>query len=312
MFCLGTVAVIPAFNEELTIGTVVTLTKQHVDMVVVVDDGSEDRTARVASLCGAHVISLEKNQGKAAAVLAGFNYVLEQNYRIVVMLDADGQNNPEQIPVLLQPIIDKRADLVIGSRFLNRGEKIPLYRRFGQKVLNRATNVGSSHKVSDTQSGFRALNKIALETMIKISSDGYGIETDMINIAFDSALDVMEVPISVRYDVPNGHKKNFLTHGVGLFGNIINSLTYRRPLLFFGSIGALFLSIGAAIFLGSLLELPFMMWSSWPLWSLSFFVSGVITLLVALMLNAQAVLKNEMMIIHSDLLLMKDGGKDQP
>ena len=133
----------------------------------------------------------------------------------------------------------------------------------------------------------------------------------MINKASDVALTIMEVPISVRYDVPHGHKKNFLTHGVGLFGNIINSLTYRRPLFFFGSIGTIFLLIGLFILIGSVLNLSFMIWSTWPFWSLSFFVSGVITVLVALMLNAQAVLKTELMDIHNDLLIMNDAGKEE-
>lgn len=306
----GTVALIPAFNEELTIGTVVSLTKQHVDEVVVINDGSKDQTARVASLCGAHVISLEKNQGKAAAVMAGFNYALQQNYKFVVMLDGDGQNIPDQIPNLLQPLLDKEADLVIGSRFLTKGEKIPIYRQFGQKVLNEATNAGSSSKVSDTQSGFRSMNRKALESMVKITSTGYGIETEMINKASDAGIKVKEVSISVRYDVPHGHKKNFITHGVGLFSTIINSLTYRRPLFFFGSIGTLFLLIGSLIFIGSVLKLPFMIWSTWPFWSLSFFVSGVVTVLVALMLNAQAVLKTELMALHNDLLSMKEGDRE--
>ena len=248
-----TIAIIPAFNEELTIGTVVSLSKLYVDEVLVVNDGSKDNTEKVAKLSGATVISLSQNSGKAAALHAGFEYAIKNRFRFTVMLDADGQNNPDEIPVILQPLVDGSADFVLGSRFLKNESEIPLYRQVGQKVLNHATNLSSSKTFSDTQSGFRGMNLMALELMEMVNSNGYGIESAMLNQASEANLRVMEVPISVKYDVPNGHKKNFLTHGVSLLGNIINSLAYRRPLFFFGTSGMAFLLIGSLLMLGNLM-----------------------------------------------------------
>ncbi|WP_148882918.1 glycosyltransferase family 2 protein [Thermococcus aciditolerans] len=224
--------IVPAYNEELTIGSVVVLAKKYGD-VLVVDDGSGDRTSEVARECGAVVIRHEHNLGKAKALKTGFEYALSRDYDIVVTIDADGQHNPDEIPLLLEPIIKEEADLVIGSRYLNGSKKeIPLYRRLGLWVLNKSTKVASNVDV-DSQSGFRALNRKALERL-DLNSNGYSIETDMIVKASERGIRLMEVPITVRYDVPNKHKKNPLSHGLGVLAGIIGLIGYRRPLLLFG------------------------------------------------------------------------------
>ena len=115
---MKTLIIIPAYNEELTIGSVVALARKYGD-VLVVDDGSADRTSEIARNAGAFVIKHETNMGKGAALRTGFEYALSMDYKIVVTLDADGQHNPDEIPVLLEPIVNGKADLVIGSRYLN-------------------------------------------------------------------------------------------------------------------------------------------------------------------------------------------------
>jgi len=233
---------IPAKDEKLTIGTVVVLSKQYGD-VLVIDDGSEDGTAKVAELSGAKVLRHEVNLGKAEALRSAFKYAIENGYDVVVCLDADGQHDPCDIPRLLEPIIKDEADLVIGSRFLRKN--VPKYRIFGQKVLDVLTNFASEVKVTDSQSGFRALNRKVLEYLKDFRSDGYSIESDM--IAFLAGkVRIMEVPIDVRYDVPNKHKKNPLAHGLSVLSSLVGFIGYKRPLLLFGLSGFVLTVVGLA------------------------------------------------------------------
>jgi glycosyltransferase involved in cell wall biosynthesis len=241
------IAVIPAYNEELTIGMVVLLSLQHVGRVIVVDDGSNDRTAHLAWLSGADVVQLEKNQGKANAVKAGFVRAREIGCSAIVMLDADGQHNPSEIPDLLDPILANEADLVIGSRHLKDCKNdIPSYRRIGQRTLDLATNMGSSYKSTDSQSGFRAFSSKAIE-LFQFPSDGYNIESDMIDHYSRIGLNISEVPITVRYEVPFKHKKNPISHGMDVLTHIIGVIGYRRPLLTFGFSGSTFVILGVIV-----------------------------------------------------------------
>ncbi|MGB4252250.1 MAG: glycosyltransferase family 2 protein [Candidatus Methanoculleus thermohydrogenotrophicum] len=245
-------AIIPAYNEGLVIGSVVLQARKHADRVIVVDDGSLDRTAETARLAGAEVIRFEENGGKAKAMMAGFARARELGYEAVVMLDGDGQHNPDEIPIVAAPVLAGVADLVIGSRFLDVKANIPAYRRAGQTVLNGFTNLsvdGGSFATTDSQSGFRALSRRALENL-NFSSEGYNIESDMIAHFAPLGLKMAEVPISVTYDVPHKHKKNPVSHGVGVLMSIVRLISLRRPLVFFGIPGAVFTlaGIGAEIY----------------------------------------------------------------
>ena len=229
---MRTLIVIPAYNEELTVGSVVALAKKFGD-VLVVDDGSMDRTFEIAKEAGAVVIRHERNMGKGYALRTAFEYALSKEYNVIVTLDADGQHNPDEIPLLMEPIVKGEADLVIGSRYLNGSKKkIPIYRRFGLWVLNKSTRVVAGVDV-DSQSGFRAMNRKVLEKL-DLNSTDYSIESDMIVKAREERLKIMEVPISVRYDVPRKHKKNPLSHGLGVLASIVSLIGYKRPLLLFG------------------------------------------------------------------------------
>lgn len=215
------VAVIPAYNEEAVIGQVVAGTLREVDDVIVVDDGSTDATARLAEAAGAEVLRLSPNRGKAGAVMAGFAAALARGYEAVVMLDADGQHNPEEIPRVLGPVLSGEADMVVGSRFLEIRSEIPRYRVLGQKTLNLFTALGAGVSLTDTQSGFRALGPAALARLDFVSA-GYSLESDMIAHFADCGLRIAEVPISCRYDVPNSHKKNPVLHGF----EIVRAMSY--------------------------------------------------------------------------------------
>jgi glycosyltransferase involved in cell wall biosynthesis len=247
---------IPCYNEELTIGSIILKAKNYSDNILVVNDGSTDATFEIAEKAGAEVISHPKNNGKAASVLAAIEYAKEYNYDFLVLLDGDGQHNVDEIPIILNPLLTSNTDLVIGSRFVNdkNGNKkngkttVPTYRRVGQKTLDFLSNASSAYSCTDSQSGFRALSRRAL-TKLDITSEGYNIESDMIRSLAEEGLSIKEVPISVRYDMPNGHKKNSFYHGFDIFSHLVGLISYKRPLLAFGFPG-LTLTL-AGIFIGS-------------------------------------------------------------
>ena len=238
----GLVVLVPAYNEELTISMVVMLANKYAEKVVVVDDGSKDRTSELAGLAGAEVIR-QPNTGKAGAVKTGMKRCQELSPQCVVMIDGDGQMDPARIPDIAAPIIEGKADMVIGSRFIGEKAEIPKYRVFGQKMLNGAANLGSKVKITDSQSGYRAFSAKALENF-NFPSSSYNIESDMNAVFAERGLKIVEIPITVRYDVPNGHKQKPLKHGLSVMGRIVSYLGYRHPLIIFGIPGLIAFVIG--------------------------------------------------------------------
>lgn len=231
------VAVVPAYNEEIAIGSVVLGALAYVDKVIVVDDCSHDRTSAIAEAAGAQVIKMPQNGGKAKALLTGLKEAERLGCQIAVMLDGDGQHRTDNIEAVMRPVAEGKADLVIGSRYLGEQTGIPRYRVFGQKVINSLSNFSTQVDITDSQSGMRALSRKALRNLT-FSSDGYNVESDMITHFTDVGLVIMEVPISVRYDVPNGHKQGATSMGMRLLGNVVSMIGYKRPLLLFGVPGA--------------------------------------------------------------------------
>lgn len=237
------IVVIPAYNEELVIGSIVLKALRQVEKVIVVDDGSKDRTAEVAAYAGAEVIRMEKNMGKAHALVAGLNRARDLGCTAAVTLDGDGQHRTQEIPRVVTPVLEGKADLVIGSRFLDKVNGVPFYRRVGQKTLDVFTEIGSGQKCTDTQSGFRAFSQKALNNLNFTSTD-YNIESDMITHFASLGLTILEAPITARYEVPHKHKKNPVTHGLGVLAGIINLISYKRPLLAFGIPGFIMIVAG--------------------------------------------------------------------
>lgn len=238
------VALIPAYNEERFIGSLVLAVRSYVDQVIVVDDGSHDRTAEIARTAGAFVIQHEVNQGKAAAVNTGFKHLRRVKPAAVIMLDGDGQHCADDIPQVLDPIINDEADIVVGSRFRDVKSDIPAYRQVGQHGLTLATNLTSGVWVSDSQSGFRAFSKRALEHL-SFSQGGFSIESEMQFLVRDHQLRVVEVPIKVIYAEPP--KRNPVKHGMQVLNGILQLVGQARPLLFFGVIGLLTFLSGALL-----------------------------------------------------------------
>lgn len=235
---------IPAYNEAATIGSVVLAAQEYCDRVIVYDDGSTDATAAVAHEAGAMVLDHHRNEGKGACIRRIFELAREHQADHLVLLDGDWQHNPGEIPVLLESLEAEDADVVIGSRYLDGGDgDTPLYRRAGQKTLDLATYLGTGEPVTDSQSGYRAFNRTAIET-IDISEPGFGVETEMLRSAADHDLRVSEVPISVNYDVPSPSGSNCVFHGVRVVDTFLRIVRDRHPLLFFGVPGLILTVVG--------------------------------------------------------------------
>jgi len=225
-----TIAILPALNEEVAVGSVVLRAKRYADRVLVIDDGSSDATAEVAALAGAEVVRHPENKGKGAALKTGFEAVNGSN--IIVTLDSDGQHNPDNIPKLIAPIISGEADMVIGSRYLNgNGKNTPAYRRVGQKVLDKATNINTGLHVTDTQSGFRAFAAQAAH-VFRFKANGLAIESEMLADAAKAGLRIKEVGIGVRYDV-EGSNENPVSHGIKVLVRVLHDMELNRPLYYF-------------------------------------------------------------------------------
>jgi glycosyltransferase involved in cell wall biosynthesis len=192
------VAEIPAYNEQRFIGSVVLQTLQYADTVIVVDDGSTDDTAQIAKAAGAQVVRHPHNQGKGIALNTGFSAARALDPQVVVTLDADGQHLPEEITRVVAPVLEDRADIVVGSRYLESKSKVPLHRVWGHKAFNLVNNLASGVSLSDSQSGFRAFSPSALRA-ISFRSNGFTVESEMQFLAQKHALRLSDIPITIQY-----------------------------------------------------------------------------------------------------------------
>jgi glycosyltransferase involved in cell wall biosynthesis len=194
------VAVVPAFDEEAAIGAVVAGIREfdpEID-VVVVDDGSGDGTAAAAAAAGAIVVKLPFNLGIGAAVQTGFRYALEQDYDVAVRLDGDGQHDSSELPKLLGPLERGEADVVTGSRFRGEGTyRPPLGRRLGITWFAKLVSLLSRQQVTDTTSGFQALNRSAISLFARDYPSDYP-EVEATVLLLKHRLRLTEVHVEMR------------------------------------------------------------------------------------------------------------------
>jgi glycosyltransferase involved in cell wall biosynthesis len=246
---------IPAFNEAKSIADVISKSKKYADGVIVYDDGSTDDTHEVANSVGASVIRNPENKGYGVAIRSLFQAAKEQNADIMITLDSDGQHNPDEIPQLIEPLLKQRFDMVIGSRFLdsNGKEKVPRYRSFGIKTITKLTRAASYSGITDSQSGFRAYNKNAL-SKINLFEDGMAVSVEILLRAKEKNLLITEVPITINYDVKDTSTHNPISHGVGVLYSVLQFVSLRHPLAFYGLPGIALLGV-AAFFLRNALHL---------------------------------------------------------
>ncbi|MFB5626513.1 MAG: glycosyltransferase family 2 protein [Nitrosopumilus sp.] len=237
-------ACIPAYNEEDTIQKIVTKSLPHVDRVVVCDDGSTDNTAKIARDAGAIVIS-QSNQGYGAAISSLFDYSRKENAQIMVTLDGDGQHNPDQIPLLIDAITAHNVDVAIGSRFLDDTTQASGYRKTGIKIITSASNYGTNFKISDSQSGFRAYSKDAIDA-IHPTEQGMSVSTEILLKISNKGLSVAEVPITISYQGDTSEQHS-VTHGVGVLANTIKYVSIKHPLQFYGIPGLTLIIAGLVL-----------------------------------------------------------------
>ena len=234
------IAGMPAYNEAKYIGTMVLNTRQYVDEVIVVDDGSADNTSGIAKLAGAIVVRHSENRGYGAAIRSIIAEAKKRVPDVLVILDADAQHNPQEIPHLIGPIRDG-FDIVIGSRKQQR-DNIPLHRRIGQKVLLHSINILSQKRLSDSESGFRAFSGKAISTLA-LRETGMAISAETVAEADKQGLKVAEVPVSVAYS-RDSSTLNPVAHGLGVLARILVMISERKPLFFFGLSGAILVILG--------------------------------------------------------------------
>lgn len=189
--------IIPAYNEEKTIAEVVRRAKKHSSKVIVIDDASSDNTSKIATMEGAKVYKHSINRGLGGSLGTGFKVALIENTEILITLDADCQHDPEDIPAIIRPITDGQADVVIGSRFLSR-QNMPALRRLYNNLSNIITFSLFGVKTTDSQSGFRAFNKRAIES-IKIKSNRMEVSSEIIKEIGLRNLRMKEIPIKAIY-----------------------------------------------------------------------------------------------------------------
>ena len=206
------VALIPAYNADRFVGSVVRRARAHVP-VIVVNDGSTDRTLAEAIATGATVIDQQPNQGKGAALKRGFRAVLDEGAAAVITLDADGQHDPDEIPRFVERFRVTGADLIIGERDFSR---MPLVRRVSNTIGRLAFSWAMGRRIRDNQSGYRLLSRRLMDVLLSSSESGYEFEMDMIVVAVKRGWPIEGVPIRTIYGEEKSNIKP-LQHVVQFF-----------------------------------------------------------------------------------------------
>ena len=227
------IACIPAYNEEKNIAKVLLKTKKHVDYIITCNDGSTDYTGEIAECLSNQTLNHKMRLGYGRSLIDLFREALKYKSKVIVTIDADGQHNPDEIPKLIKPILDGKADIVVGSRFLSNKIETKKYRRFGIKVLNLLTRKASGRHIKDSQCGFRAYNQHALQKL-HLTEDKMGIDTEILIKASELGLRIVEVPVYVHYFGLNTSKQNPISHASDVITAIIRRVVEREPLKYFG------------------------------------------------------------------------------
>lgn len=214
-------ALIPAYNEADHIRGVVEASRLHLP-VLVVDDGSTDATAALAEAAGASVLHQAPNQGKGAALRAGFRWAIESGYTAVVTLDADGQHDPTEIPAFLEAYARRQADLIIGERDFSR---MPLVRRVANSIGRWSFSWALGQAIRDNQSGYRLVSRRLMKALLDNAEQGFEFEVEMIVTCLQQGYSLDWVPIRTIYAGEASHIRPW-SHTVNFF-RVVRS-TRRR------------------------------------------------------------------------------------
>ena len=238
---------IPAFNEEEKIAGIILKLKKITNRIIVCNDGSSDMTGEIAQSLGAIVVTHPKNMGYGAGIRSIFLKAKEIQADVLVTFDADGQHRIDDIKPVVEPILEDKVDIVIGSRFLEKNEQMPEYRKLGIKVITKLTNASMNDSLTDSQSGFRAYNKKVLNDIIP-SDYGMGVSTEILIKASKKEFRIAEVPIIVSYEGETS-THHPVSHGVSVILSTIKYTSIEHPLKFYGMPALAFLIIGLSFVL---------------------------------------------------------------
>lgn len=194
-------AMIPAYNEEVGVADVVRGAMEFMPALVV-DDGSRDRTAQLAEEAGAVVVRQVPNQGKGAAMRAGFRYALEHGFDAVITLDADRQHNPQEIPTFLDNFALTRADLIIGARDFR---KMPIVRRISNTIGRAMFSWALGQKDRDNQSGYRLISRRLMQQLVASTERGFEFEVEMVAVCVKLGYRLEWVTIQTIYADEKSH-----------------------------------------------------------------------------------------------------------
>ncbi|MDA1060785.1 MAG: glycosyltransferase family 2 protein [bacterium] len=241
---------IPALNEEKTIGRVIdSIPKNLSAKIIIVDDGSTDDTAKIAKSKGAIVVKHGKNKGLGKAFQSGLDKALDIKAEILVTIDADGQFDTKEIPKLIKPITNGIADLATGSRFLSKKtpKNMPWIKKWGNHQLARIISWATGQKFHDVSCGFRAYSAEAMLNLNVFGKFTYTQET-ILDLAY-KGLNIVEVPVTVEYfkDRNSRIASNIPAYAYKSAKIIFKSIKNYRPLKFFGWSGIIIFLLGLGL-----------------------------------------------------------------
>jgi len=286
-----TIACIPAFNESQSIRKTVLAVSKFVDSVIVCDDGSSDNTITESESVGAYVIRHQRNMGKGEALKSLFKFARVSNADIMITIDADGQFLPEEIPKMIKPISEQRADIVIGYRFDNSTE-MPKYRKIGNNLLDKITNLATDLPFRDTQSGFRAYSKNAV-MKIEFHTSGFGADSEILVDAVKKKLIILEEKVTVIYNTGGRTStKNPIIHTGEVISSLVEQIAIKHPLKYIGipGIALIIISIINGVNLISLFNETRYFSIPLTMISLGTLIVGAMFLLIAILLYSNAIM----------------------
>ena len=233
---LDVLVCIPAYNAESTISEAVKRCQKFADLVLVINDGSSDKTEFLAKEVGADVVTHKRNRGYGAAIKTGLIEGLKRNARVTITFDADLQHDENDIPKLIKPIMDNSTDIVIGSRFIQNDDDVKTYRKFGIKIITTLVNSFMNNHISDAESGLRAYSLDSLKELVPLlETEGMGMSSEILLKSAVCKLKIFEIPRKEMY--PDGVKtssKNPLRHGLSVVFTILKLIIETKPLKAFG------------------------------------------------------------------------------